>query len=193
MRLNGRKKIMNEQTKYETVWRDCARYGKNWTDKGLGKPYKKPFLAKVPRGSTVMDFGCGNGSSLTWLRGEGFTPRGIEIAENAITSNRELIEVGDLRKDISGPQNLYGLCTDLMEHIPTEDVETVLDNIAGNVRVGAFFGIARLPDKDGDALGLQLHLTIQDKEWWDERLLKFFSSVEVVRYDDGCYLVWAIK
>ena len=185
-------KSMDEKTKYETVWRDCVGYGKNWTDRGLGKPYKRPILARVPRGSSVTDFGCGNGTSLSWLRSEGFKAAGVEIAANAIKQNADRIHVADLRDDYTGPVSEYGICTDLMEHIPTVDVGMVLANISNHVQHAVLFGIARLPDKDGDALGLQLHLTIQDKEWWDERLLLFFSSVEVVRYDDGVYLVWGI-
>lgn len=189
-------KIMDEKEKYEKVWRDCARYGKNWSDPGLGRPYKRPFMQKVPRGSTVIDFGCGNGSSLSWLKTEGMLPKGIEIADNAVMENSNLITIGDLRnaETVSTIGNArFGLCTDLMEHIPTNDVPDVLNNISFVVLGSVLFGIARLPDKDGDELGLQLHLTIQGKEWWDEKLLEHFSSVEPVRYDDGVYIVWGNK
>jgi hypothetical protein len=187
---------MNEKEKYEKVWRECERYGKNWVDAGLGRPYKRPFLETAKPASTVIDFGCGNGSSLGWVKYAGFLPKGVEIAGNAVTQNHNLITIGDLR-DAGSMIHLgvaqYGLCTDLMEHIPTDDVETVLFNLAAHVTEAVFFGIARLPDKDGDALGLELHLTIQDKEWWDEKILEHFSRCDVVRYDDGCYLLWAWK
>jgi len=189
--------MLTEKAKYEKVWDECSRYGKDWTDAGLGKPYKVPFLKEVKRGSTVFDFGCGNGTSLGWMKSQGFYPLGIEIASNAILPRYfDDVHFADLR-DASALETLYeasyGLCTDLMEHIPTEDVDTVLENIASMTSVGVLFGIARLPDKDGDALGLQLHLTIKDKEWWDMRLLAWFGRVEQVRYDDGCYIVWGWK
>jgi len=187
---------MNEKEKYEKVWRECARYGKNWADPSLGRPYKRPFLAIAPPGSTVIDFGCGSGSSLNWLKREGFLPKGVEIAANAVTQNQDQITIADLRDsdalaDLG--QARLGLCTDLMEHVPTEDVDRVLMNIAHHVSDAVLFGIARLPDKDGDALGLELHLTIQDRDFWDEKILKHFSRCEMVRYDDGCYILWAWK
>jgi hypothetical protein len=183
--------MLSEKDKYEKVWEECARYGKDWTDRGLGRPYKRPFEERVPKGSTVIDFGCGNGSSLSWLSSAGYRPHGVEIAANAIKSNHGIITVADLRKPPMWPRPVqYGICTDVMEHIPTKDVYLTIMNIGDSVEQGALFGIARLPDKDGDELGLELHLTIRDKEWWDEILLKFFERVEVVRYDDGCYIVW---
>jgi hypothetical protein len=56
--------MLSEKDKYEKVWEECARYGKDWTDRGLGRPYKRPFEERVPKGSTVIDFGCGNGSCI---------------------------------------------------------------------------------------------------------------------------------
>jgi 2-polyprenyl-3-methyl-5-hydroxy-6-metoxy-1,4-benzoquinol methylase len=184
---------MDEKTKYETVWAQCERYGKNWADKGLGRPYKRPFQQKVQAPATVIDFGCGNGTSLTWLWHLGHEPYGIEIAENAIKQHRQRIEVADLRFHIDMPSAEWGLCTDVMEHIPTGEVPLVLSNISQKVTKGCLFGIARLPDKDGDALGLELHLTIRDKGWWDPILLTFFRELEEVRYDDGVYIVWGLK
>lgn len=186
---------LDEKTKYETVWRDCARYGKNWTDAGLGRPYKVPFLRGSKPG-TVIDFGCGNGTSLRWLESQGYAPKGVEIASNAVSHAVVSVTICDLRDGQTlHPIGVaeYGLCTDLMEHIPTEDVDVVLRNISEHVSVGVLFGIARLPDKDGDALGLELHLTLKEKAWWDEKLLQHFSSVQLVRYDDGCYIVWGWK
>jgi cyclopropane fatty-acyl-phospholipid synthase-like methyltransferase len=139
----------------------------------------------------VTDFGCGNGTSLSWLRSEGFTAAGVEIATNAIKQNADRIHVADLRDEYTGPISEYGICTDLMEHIPTDDVPRVLANISAATKCGVLFGIARLPDKDGDAMGLTLHLTIKDREWWDEHILKYFAAVREIRYDDGVYLLWA--
>ena len=185
---------MNEKEKYEKVWRECDRYGKNWVDAGLGRPYKTPFLKTAKYGATVIDFGCGNGSSLGWLKQTRFLPKGIDIAGNAITQHHNLITIGDLRHAgdmVTLGQAQYGICTDLMEHIPTDDVDRVLMNIAAHVTDGILFGIARLPDKDGDALGLELHLTIQDQDGWDEKMQQPLRRCAVVHYDYGCYILWA--
>jgi len=185
---------MDEVTKYERVWAECKRYGKDWMNQGLGRPYKKPLLATLRKGASVIDFGCGTGSSVKWLRSQGFIASGIEIASNAVQVSN--IVIGDLR-EADHVDHLdeadFGVCTDLMEHIPTADVPAVLANIAGKVREAVFFGIARTEDLDGEALGLTLHLTLADQQWWDEQILTYFAKVEMVRYDDGCYLCWAWK
>jgi hypothetical protein len=189
---------MQEQEKYQLIWKRCGRYGKDWTDKGLGRPYKRPFLEKVPTGSTVIDFGCGNGTSLSWLRSEGMQPKGVEIAENAVTAKNPPpgINFLDLR-DSEKMKNVgvceYGICTDVMEHIPTVDVPKVIRNISNAVSKAVLFGIARLPDKDGEEFGLDLHLTLENAEWWNSKILGSFHKTETVRYDEGVYLFWAFN
>jgi len=41
-------------------------------------------LANVPKGSRVLDVGCGTGRTLGWLRGFGFDAIGIDSSESAI-------------------------------------------------------------------------------------------------------------
>lgn len=188
--------MLDEKTKYETVWRDCARYGKDWTDRGLGRKYKNWFTDRATPAATVIDFGCGNGTSLKWLTSCGYYATGIDIAENSHKGDRKDIHIGDLRNRVDVQQlpiAQFGLCTDLMEHIPTRDVDTVLSNIVSRVHKGVLFGIARLPDKDGEALGLTLHLTLEDKQWWDTAILKHFKKVEELVYNDGAYACWGWK
>jgi 2-polyprenyl-3-methyl-5-hydroxy-6-metoxy-1,4-benzoquinol methylase len=185
--------MLTEKEKYEKVWRECGRYGKDWTDRGLGRRYKEWFNERAFPAARVNDWGCGNGTSIKWLNSCGYFATGIEIAANAIITNRNDIYVGDLRKEshlVGVPMSDFGLCTDLMEHLPTSDVDRALKNISKRTRHGVLFGIARLPDKDGAALGLTLHLTIADKEWWDSMILKHFKEVEELRYNDGAYICW---
>jgi 2-polyprenyl-3-methyl-5-hydroxy-6-metoxy-1,4-benzoquinol methylase len=187
---------MEEKEKYEIVWRDCKRYGKDWTDRGLGRKYKTWFNKSATPAARVTDFGCGNGTSLKWLESCGYKATGFDIARNAIKTNGKSVVFGDLREAVDVeqlPLSEFGLCTDLMEHIPTESVDAVIANIAGKVTRGVLFGIARLPDKDGEALGLVLHLTIADRQWWDTAMRKHFSRIEELVYNDGAYVFWAWK
>jgi SAM-dependent methyltransferase len=184
---------VEEKDKYEMMWEKCARYGKDWRDPGLAKSYKKWFLQHAAPGASVMDFGCGNGTSLEWLQRQGLQALGIDIAENS--SSRPDVYYRDLRDRRNMrmiPKSDYGLCTDLMEHIPTEDIDIVLKHIAQKVVKRVLFGIARLPDRDGDEFGVTLHLTLKDMEWWDRCVLDHFKSIETLRYNEGGYIFWAI-
>lgn len=70
-------------------------------------------------------------------------------------------------------------CTDVMEHIPPEDVETVLRNIVTSCR-HCFFQISCVPDHMGELIGEQLHLTVQPYAWWLEQFQKI-----------GCLVHWS--
>jgi 2-polyprenyl-3-methyl-5-hydroxy-6-metoxy-1,4-benzoquinol methylase len=186
--------VLTEQEKYELVWDKVARYGKVWTNPGLGQSIKRWVGAEIPKGAMVMDFGCGNGTSLDWLKSAGYAPTGVDIARNA-TKHPDCI-VGDLRDDLYLPLTDYGICIDVMEHIPTTDVGKVLAQIARTVRRSVLFVIARDRDKDGAVVGQELHLTRRPKEFWDAEILAHFASVDVLRYnpdDESSYCLWAGK
>ena len=59
----------------------------------------------------------------------------------------------------------YGLCTDVMEHIPTDTVVTVLMNIMESAET-VMFQISTVKDDFGIMLGTDLHLTVRDHIWW---------------------------
>jgi hypothetical protein len=73
----------------------------------------------------------------------------------------------------------YGFCTDVLEHIPTEDVDKVLDNCLASCK-HVFFQISTVDDVMGGMIGHPLHLTVQPYEWW----LKKFT-------DRGCIIHWS--
>jgi len=184
--------MLTEQQKYELVWQEVGRYGKDWTNPALASSIKKWIRATIPKKSSVMDFGCGNGTSLEWLKSEKYNPFGVEIAKNA--TGYPGVIIGDLRNDLVLPKCDYGMCVDVMEHIPTEGVEKVLNNISNSIRSGALFIIARDEDKDGAEVGQVLHLTRKPLEWWREKLLQHFSKVELLRYnanDESAICLWA--
>jgi 2-polyprenyl-3-methyl-5-hydroxy-6-metoxy-1,4-benzoquinol methylase len=186
--------MLTEREKYELVWRGVEHYGKDWMNHGLAGSIKRWIRKTIPMGATVMDFGCGNATSLEWLASVGFKPAGVEIARNA--TNHPRVIFGDMRENLNLPVSDYGICTDFMEHIPTDDVDAVLDNIASAVRRGVLFVIARDEDKDGISIGQQLHLTRKPREWWDEVLLCHFSRIQSLLYEpakESAYCLWAWK
>jgi len=89
------------------------------------------------------------------------------------------------------------ICTDVMEHIEEADVDGVLDDIFGFVKIDeicdefpsfVFLAIAcrpakrkRLPD------GRDVHVTIKPPTWWDAKLAKYQRDGLTIRvvYDEG--------
>lgn len=151
-----------ERRKYSKVW-DHPEYRKS-----------NPSLDELPRALAAMkpmqltsfaEFGCGAGRAVVDLIQRGHPAIGIDIAPNAVEApipflQASLWELPALKVD-------YGLCVDVMEHIPTDKVVDVLRNIARVVRVATYFHIAQYPDMYGPKLlGQPLHLTVERTPWW---------------------------
>jgi hypothetical protein len=70
----------------------------------------------------------------------------------------------------------YGYCTDVMEHIPEQDVDRVLSNILASANK-VFFQIDCEDDKLGTLIGERLHLTVRPYAWWLEKLTGLEATI----------------
>lgn len=116
----------------------------------------------------VIDFGCGTGRAALRLSESGFDVMLVDFADNC--RDDEALKLPFLEWDLSHPNPLkapYGICCDVMEHIPTEDVLAVLENIM-NSAAKVFFQISTVPDIRGKMIGHALHLTVKPHEWWKQ-------------------------
>jgi tetratricopeptide (TPR) repeat protein/SAM-dependent methyltransferase len=131
---------------------------------------------------TILDAGCGSGKLMWRLMQEHpgeFDVHGFDITDNCLDPcfadiKDRVLTVGCLWNPDDFRQ-VYDavICCDVMEHIPTERVASVLANLHKIARRFAFFSIAVVKDSFGPQLiGEALHLTVQKPEWWLERLGK---------------------
>ena len=81
----------------------------------------------------------------------------------------------DLPADIQATD--YGICCDVMEHIPTEFVDKTLESIADLTKKAVYFQIALFHDNTFTHAG-PLHLSVFPHEWWAEKLNGYFSKCE---------------
>lgn len=173
--------IETERDKYEAMWK-FDRY----------RAYS-PALDVVdqiadflPPGIEVLDLGCGTGKAAVALAHRGFYPVLIDFADNC--RNPEAQSLPFVQADLSKPipaRSAYGYCCDVMEHIPPEQVDAVLHNIAAAVN-DCFFRIETEPDVFGSLIGQRLHLSVHDDAWWHAALTKFWPNVEAK--GDGVFL-----
>lgn len=135
-------------------------------------------MAGVKSRHTVVDFGCGTGrGALRIAARTGATVRAIDFSpacldrhvEDAIYSGERpnlTFEVRDLTVPLQFDRPAdFGYCTDVMEHIHPDDVEAVLANVVTSAR-RVFFCISTVPDRMGELIGEDLHLTVQPPQWW---------------------------
>lgn len=161
-------KTMSEIEKYRAVW-DNPEY-RIWAP---GEHVIDTFLEQVKPRGTIIDFGCGTGRAGLRLHERGYPVMLIDFADNCRDEAAKTLPF--LCCDLTKPIPMfawYGFCTDVMEHIPTDDVSTVLNNIMVAAPT-VFFQISTIPDDLGVLIGQQLHLTVKPHQWW----LDLFKSL----------------
>ena len=161
---------------------EAAKYGKLWAmpeyrETAPGELMATTFLKQVhpnPK-SKVIDFGCGTGRGALALAAFGdLDVTMIDFVRNCLDPEiQQACETQShmlrfLKADLEWPIPVtteYGYCTDVMEHIPPEKVDQVLDNILQAAR-HVFFSISTVDDIFGAKIGETLHLTVQPYSWW---------------------------
>jgi uncharacterized Rossmann fold enzyme len=149
-----------EREKYQILW---AR--QDYRDWSPGLDAVDKFLELDPEG-LIVDFGCGTGRAGIKMAEAGRNVLLIDFTDNC--RDKAALGLPFVQWDLTQPLPVKGgtgFCTDVMEHIQPEDVDTVLANIMAAVPK-CFFQIATIPDGFGAAIGQTLHLTVQDHDWW---------------------------
>lgn len=161
---------MSESALYERMWSHAE-----YRHSAPGEALAYRFIEKAKPYGRVIDFGCGTGRGAALIHALANVPvLALDFAGNCLDPDvRKLTGIEfrqhDLRQPV-GEVAEFGYCTDVLEHIASEDVDTVLEHI---LRAGrrTFFAISTVPDHFGPVLaGEPLHLTVQPHAWWKERL-----------------------
>jgi SAM-dependent methyltransferase len=184
-----------EASKYKRLWGEFPQY----REVSPGEQVAHAFLeqAKPARNELVIDFGCGTGRGALMLAlpppaGASLRVIMVDFANNALDPEiREALDTQNgrlqfLQHDLEAPLPAkatakYGYCCDVMEHIPTERVDVVLDNILRAAQ-RVFFQISTVDDVCGALIGEPLHLTVRPHAWWLTKL-----------GEHGCQVLWSAE
>jgi SAM-dependent methyltransferase len=162
-----------EREKYARIWSH-----KEYSDNSPGERLVPYFLKHVPftPGDDLIDLGCGTGRAGAALGREGLQVYLFDHV-NAVEFG---IHLPFIEGNLWEPFDLFGFdwfyCCDVMEHIPPEKVDRVLDNIAALATKGGFFQIALFPD---EWFGEVLHLTVESSDWWTKKLQARWPKVTI--------------
>lgn len=162
---------LSEQEKYQYMWQfDLYREG------SPGEQIADFYLKTFKPDEIVIDYGCGTGRGSLKISEK--TPVFlVDFADNC--RDEEAIGLPFLKWDLTKkiPLNSkYGFCTDVMEHIPTDDVEKTIENIMSSSEE-VFFQISTIDDVMGSAIGEPLHLTVKPHSWWKDLFLSMGYTV----------------
>jgi len=181
--------IETERAKYEKVYA-FPGYGA----KGHGAPIAHLIVPRAHGRGVLGDFGCGRGGSFQPYLDLGFTIQPVDHVD--ALDARWKGHPGVLQQRTANlwadelPSVDYGICTDVMEHIPESHVDATLANIAKAVKHGCLWTICHVHDVWGYKIQEKLHMTTKPNNWWVEQLSKHWKTVEVLRTQPGTSIYW---
>lgn len=170
---------LSEQEKYQRMW----NYG-SYRAFSPGEDCVDTFIEVCRPDGLVIDFGCGTGRAAVKIKDAGCFVKLIDFTDNS--RDQCAMGLSFIQHDITEPLGLlgkYGYCTDVMEHIAPENIDSVIHNIMTCVKT-AFFQISTVPDNMGALIGQQLHLTVRPHNWWKEVFENLGYSVEWERENE---------
>lgn len=163
---------MTEKEKYEKVW-NMPAYRSACHSFQLWRTHRHLFPKNM---KSALDIGCGLGVLIDVLNDAGIDAHGVDIATNCLdktiaqkySHKFHECNIWEMQFDHTFD---FGICTDVMEHIPIEYVQASVDTIAEYCKE-VLFKIAHVPSHPWLGKENPLHLTVKPLEWWEDMLKK---------------------
>ncbi len=157
---------LSEREKYQLMW-NLDTYRAYSPGENIAEFFLNEF--HPGRGGLIIDYGCGTGRAGIVFKNKGHDVMLMDFADNC--RDDEALDIPFIQHDLTAPcpiKSAYGFCTDVMEHIPTEDVDKVISNIM-NASENVFFQISTIDDAFGETIDEPLHLTVKPHSWWKNK------------------------
>lgn len=129
-------------------------------------------LTRGAEARTLLDYGCGKGR-LYGAKPESFGGApGTSLQQHWHLDSVRLYDPA-YPPHQGLPDGVFDgvICTDVLEHVPEEDVDWVLREILSFATKFVYLNIACYPAKKILPNGENAHCTIREQEWWLERLM----------------------
>ena len=183
-----------EKTKYEKAW-DSDKYRIH--SPALREGVERFMKSKLkPKGGTLTDWGCGSGRA-SMMMAASFAVTALDITKTALDKEvKKAIHQGKLvfqemnMWEQFGVRTDYAFSCDVLEHIPEDKVDAVLENIKRNTLKGGFLQIA-LTEHIFE--GQQLHLTVKPADWWITKVGNYFNVIDVEETEKHVCLTFKTK
>jgi hypothetical protein len=131
-------------------------------------------LARETKARTVLDYGCGK--ALLYKEKDLTLPGGRVIPSVKEAWGMEEIRLYDpgVAEYSARPEECFDgvVSTDVLEHIPEEDIDWVLGDCFRMARRFVYMNIASYPAQKILPNGWNAHVTIKSPEWWRLRIEK---------------------
>ncbi len=130
-------------------------------------------MSKAIGATSAIDYGCGKGNQYA----ASFMLDGQEaMIEQALGYEVTKYDpaVPKFEKPPERPADLVW-CTDVLEHIPEEDISFIVGELSRLALKGVFVTIGTYPAKKVLPNGENAHVCIKPVEWWEEQFLPLFN------------------
>ena len=140
-------------------------------------PHVKACIVDL-HAQTVLEYGCGRSTLSDYVE-----------SEMGVNWSKYDPAIKEHSTPPSTPSDLI-VCTDVMEHIPEEDVDDVLAHIK-SLSDCVFFNISTRPAKNVLPNGENAHCTVWNEEKWRDTIHRHFPSVTIahIKPGDSCLLL----
>ena len=147
---------------YRAANKRLHEINKKYGTSGAKWAKKVASIVRTTDSQTILDYGCGKG-----LLAAALPELHIREYDPAISGkDRE-----------PGPADLI-VCTDVLEHIEPDCLDSVLAHICDLTLKYAFLNVSTRPAVKFLEDGRNAHLIIQPADWWRVRLERYFTLVE---------------
>ena len=179
--------------KQDTGNLEALKYGKLWEFPEYrvispGQDWVPTFLthANPRKGSRIIDLGCGTGRAGLLLHTLGMNVILVDFVRNCLDPEvKEKLGDKFVKADLEKKLPIigdYGYCCDVMEHIPPDKVDIVLQNVLMAAQY-VFFSVSTDDDEAGVLIGEKLHLSVNPYSWWADK----FKSLDVkILWSEKC-------
>lgn len=131
-------------------------------------------LAGMVGAKSALDYGCGKGNQYVKLLETDIEPTTLEAALGFAVDKFDPAVPEFKDTDLTEQRDLVW-CTDVMEHIPEEDIDFVAAELNRLARKALFVTVATYPAKKQLPNGENAHVTVKPTEWWEERFAPVFA------------------
>lgn len=120
---------------------------RDWGRRRKPSRFLKQFAAALPAGGCVLDYGCGTGEEMAWLRAQGFRVEGVDgTLEFLLAARRRCPGARILHarfETVSLPRNRYdGIwCNAALIHVPPPELARQLEKLKSALRPGGLLGL----------------------------------------------------
>ena len=171
---------------------EASKYTRMWEHEvyravAPGEDCVEAFLqiAQPHAAASLIDFGCGTGRGALKLAQSGLRVTALDFAPNCLDAQvRQAIDwklhsIEFQQHDLTKPyprKAIYGFCTDVLEHIPPDQVNAVLTTVLLGAQ-HVFFQISCVEDVCGALIGEPLHLSVHPYAWWLAKLQELDCAI----------------